>query len=103
MSPVIRTAAVVVVGALVVVLFAALFTVHQTQPALVLQFGRVRTVITERVLYLKWPFIEDVVRLEKPVLDLDLPVQTVLSADRQNLEVDAFMLYRVTNPHRFYQ
>jgi membrane protease subunit HflC len=103
MSPVIRTAAVVVVGALLVALFAALFTVHQTQQALVLQFGRVRTVITEPGLYLKWPFIENVVTIEKRVLDLDLPVQTVLSADRQNLEVDAFTRYRITNPLRFYQ
>jgi membrane protease subunit HflC len=40
---------------------------------------------------------------EKRVLDLDLPVQTVLSADRQNLEVDAFTRYRISDPLRFYQ
>jgi membrane protease subunit HflC len=102
-APVIRTAAVVVVGALLLAIFASLFTVHQTQQALVLQFGRVRTVITEPGLYMKWPFIENVVTIEKRVLDLDLPVQTVLSADRQNLEVDAFTRYRITNPLRFYQ
>jgi membrane protease subunit HflC len=102
-APVIRTAAIVVLGALLVAIFASLFTVHQTQQALVLQFGRVRTVITEPGLYMKWPFIENVVTIEKRVLDLDLPVQTVLSADRQNLEVDAFTRYRITNPLRFYQ
>jgi len=37
------------------------------------------------------------------VLDLDLPVQTILSADRQNLEVDAFTRYRITDPLKFYQ
>ena len=41
--------------------------------------------------------------LEKRVLDLDLPVQTVLSADRQNLEVDAFARYRISNPLEFFQ
>jgi membrane protease subunit HflC len=30
-------------------------------------------------------------------------VQTVLSADRQNLEVDAFTRYRIVDPLRFYQ
>jgi membrane protease subunit HflC len=30
-------------------------------------------------------------------------VQTVLSTDRQNLEVDAFARYRITDPLRFYQ
>ncbi len=40
---------------------------------------------------------------DKRVLDLDLPVQTVLTADRQNLEVDAFARYRILDPLRFYQ
>ncbi len=40
---------------------------------------------------------------DKRVLDLDLPVQTILSADRQNLEVDAFARYRIIDPLRFYQ
>ena len=37
------------------------------------------------------------------MLDLDLPVQTLLTADRQNLEVDAFARYRIFDPLRFYQ
>ena len=73
-----------------ILFYASTFTVQQTQQALVLQFGRVRDVISEPGLHFKWPFIENVVLIEKRVLDLDLPVQTVLSADRQNLEVDAF-------------
>ena len=40
---------------------------------------------------------------DKRVLDLDLPVQTLLSADRQNLEVDAFTRYRIVDPLKFYQ
>jgi modulator of FtsH protease HflC len=100
---ILKTGALVLVAVAVVVFFAATFVVQQTQQALVLQFGRVRTVITEPGLYLKWPFIENVVTLEKRVLDLDLPVQTILSADRQNLEVDAFARYRISNALQFYQ
>ncbi len=40
--------------------------------------------------------MENVVLFDKRVLDLDLPVQTVLTADRQNLEVDAFARYRIS-------
>ena len=87
-------------ASLLVVLFAATFVVQQTQQALVLQFGRVRSVISEPGLYFKVPFIENVVTIEKRVLDLDLPVQTILSADRQNLEVDAFARYRIPDPLR---
>jgi membrane protease subunit HflC len=52
---------------------------------------------------LKWPLIENVHYVDKRVLDLDLPVQTILSTDRQNLEVDAFARYRIIDPLRFYQ
>ncbi|MFH6784793.1 MULTISPECIES: protease modulator HflC [Methylobacterium] len=99
----------VVLGILVLVLiYASAFTVSQTQQALVLQFGRVRTVLNQAGtdkpgLYFKVPFFESVVLFDKRLLDLDLPVQTVLSADRQNLEVDAFARYKIVDPLRFYQ
>jgi modulator of FtsH protease HflC len=107
-STMLRTGILVLVAITAVIFVGATFVVTQTQQALVLQFGRVRTVVNKTGtdapgLYLKWPFIENVVILEKRVLDLDLPVQTILSADRQNLEVDAFARYRISDPLQFYQ
>ena len=102
-SSVLRTGALIAVGVLLIAFYASTFVVNQTQQALVLQLGRVRDVITSPGLHFKWPFIETVVSIEKRVLDLDLPVQTILSADRQNLEVDAFARYRIKDALRFYQ
>lgn len=80
------------------------FVVQMTQHAIVLRFGQVvRMPISEPGLYFKVPFIENVVTVDKRILDLDLPVQTVLSTDRQNLDVDAFARYRITQPLRFFQ
>ncbi|MCJ2128486.1 protease modulator HflC [Methylobacterium sp. E-045] len=103
-----RTGGVFLLAVIAVALYASVFTVGQMQQALVIQFGRVRTVLnqtgTEKPgLYFKVPFIENVVLFDKRVLDLDLPVQTLLTADRQNLEVDAFARYRIIDPLRFYQ
>lgn len=98
-----RTGVLVLLGVLAVVFFASVFTVQQTQYALVLRFGAVRGEIQEPGLHFKLPLIDNVLYFDKRVLDLDLPVQTLLSADRQNLEVDAFTRYRITNPLRFYQ
>ncbi|WP_019906988.1 protease modulator HflC [Methylobacterium sp. 77] len=103
-----RTGGLILVAILAVAIYASVFTVGQMQQALVIQFGRVRTVLnqtgTEKPgLYFKVPFIENVVLFDKRVLDLDLPVQTLLTADRQNLEVDAFARYRIVDPLRFYQ
>jgi membrane protease subunit HflC len=102
-NQVLRTGALVLFGLAVIVLFAATFTVYQTQQALVLRLGRVRHVLVEPGLYFKVPLVDTVHYIEKRVLDLDTPVQTVLSSDRQNLEVDAFARYRITDALRFFQ
>jgi membrane protease subunit HflC len=102
-SQVLRTGALVLVGLAVIILFAATFTVYQTQQALVLRLGKVRSVLVEPGLYFRVPLVDVVHYLDKRVLDLDTPVQTVLSSDRQNLEVDAFARYRITDPLRFFQ
>jgi len=102
-NPVLRTGALVLLGALAIALYASTFVVPQTQQAIVLQLGRVRDVITAPGLHFKIPFIENVVLIEKRVLDLDLPVQTILSTDRQNLDIDAFARYRIKDSLRFYQ
>jgi membrane protease subunit HflC len=108
MKQALRTGLIAIAAIVAIGLYASIFTVGQMQQALVLQFGRVRAVLNETGknepgLYFKLPFIENVVTMEKRVLDLELPVQTILSADRQNLEVDAFARYRIVNPLRFYQ
>ena len=98
-----RTGILILLGLSAIILYGSVFTVYQTQQALVLRFGAVRKVVTEPGLYFKAPLIDAVFPLENRLLDLDTPVQTLLSTDRQNLEVDAFARYRITDPLRFYQ
>jgi len=94
-------------GILVVVLavlaFSSLFTVHQTQQAIVMQFGDPRRVITEPGLNAKLPFVQNVRYYEKRVLDLDPPVERVLLSDQKPLNVDSFARYRIEDPLKFYQ
>lgn len=96
-------AAAVVLVAAAVLASASLFTVNETQQALVLQFGEPRRVIKEPGLKIKFPFIQNVVILDRRVLDLDPPVEQVILADQKRLDVDAFARYRIHNPLRFYQ
>jgi membrane protease subunit HflC len=96
-----------IVGIVVVVLgilaSASLFTVNETQQALVLQFGEPRRVIQEPGLKAKIPFIQNVVLYDRRVLDVDPPVEQVILADQKRLDVDAFARYRITDPLRFFQ
>ena len=107
-NPAIRTGLLLIAAVVGIGLYASVFTVGQMQQALVLQLGRVRDVLNpvgqnKPGLYFKVPFTDSVVLFDKRVLDLDLPVQTLLTADRQNLEVDAFARYRIVDPLKFYQ
>ncbi len=93
----------VVVAATAFLLFNALFTVHQTQQALVLQFGNPVRVISEPGLNIKVPFIQNVEFFERRVLDFDAGSVELVLGDQRRLVVDAFARYRITDPLRFRQ
>ncbi len=97
MNPRIGVAA---VGGVVVALFLllnALFTVHQTQQALVLQFGNPVRIVQEPGLHMKVPFVQQVDYFEKRVLDFDAPSVELVLGDQKRLVVDAFARYRITD------
>ncbi len=98
-----KIGAVVLLGLGLILLYASTFVVYQTQLALVLQLGKVRQVADKPGLYFKIPGIENVVYIDKRILDLDLPAQEVIASDQKRLVVDAFTRWRVTDPLRFFQ
>lgn len=93
----------IVIVALGLVASSSLFTVNEMQQALVLQFGEPKRVIRTPGLNAKIPFIQNVVFIDRRVLDMDPPVEQVILADQKRLDVDAFARYRVTDPLRFFQ
>lgn len=93
----------IVVVALGFLLYTSIFVVNPTQQALVLQLGRVERVVQEPGPQLKYPFVQNVVYLDKRILDLNMSPQEVIAADLKRLVVDAFARYRISNPVLFYQ
>ncbi|MTJ82892.1 MAG: protease modulator HflC [Telmatospirillum sp.] len=95
--------------AAVVLLFIAsssLFIVHQGEQALVLRFGAVadpENPVKGPGLHIKKPFIEDVVRYDARLLDVDPPAEQVILADQKRIEVDTYTRFRIQDPLLFYQ
>ena len=87
----------------VFLLVNALFTVHQTQQALILQLGNPVRVISEPGLSIKVPFLQQVEFFERRVLDYDAGSVELVLGDQRRLVVDAFARYRITDPLRFRQ
>ncbi len=82
---------------------SGLYTVHQTQQAIVLLFGNPKRVATEPGLKFKIPLFENVLYYEKRVLNLDPPVESIILSDQKRILVDAFARYRIDNPELFFQ
>ena len=96
-------AALVVLLVVLVGAYSAVFTVSQTEQAIVVRLGEPIRVITEPGLNFKWPIFDTVISISKRILDLENPAQEVLASDRRRLVVDAFARYRITNALKFYQ
>lgn len=82
---------------------SALFTVSETEQALVLRLGAPREIIKAPGLKVKMPFLDDVVRYDDRLLAVDPPAEQVILADQKRIEVDTFTRWRIADPLRFYQ
>ena len=90
---------VAILGALV---FFSVFIVKEVNQAIVLQFGDPKRIIIEPGLNFKIPFIQNVVYLDKRILNLDTPPEEVIASDQKRLIVDAFARFKIVDPLKFY-
>jgi membrane protease subunit HflC len=88
----------------VVLLFSAVYTLSETEQAILTQFGRpVGGLITEPGLHMKVPFIQDVHRFDKRWLEFDGDAREITTKDKKYIGVDTYARWRIADPLRFYQ
>ena len=102
-SPVAGIVTLILLFVVVIVGYSSIFTVSQTEQALVVRLGRPVDVVSEPGLNFKAPFIDTVISIDKRILDLENPSQEIIASDSRRLVVDAFARYRIKNALRFYQ
>ena len=84
--------------------FTCLFTVQETETAIVTRFGRPLSGVAGSGLHVKYPWpIDTVVRLDRRTLLFDNEPIEMLSQDKKNVLVDSFMCWRIFDPLRFAQ
>ena len=95
-------------GAVLVLLFliySSFFVVNQRQQAIVIRFGQITDVKTEPGIYFKLPFAfldaDRVHYVSNQELRLDLDNMRVQVSGGKFYEVDAFVVYRITNAQLF--
>jgi membrane protease subunit HflC len=102
-SPVTGIVTLVLLFLIAIVAYSSVFTVQQTEQALVVRLGRPVDVVSQPGLNFKAPFIDTVISIDKRILDLENPSQEVIASDQKRLVVDAFARYRIKDALRFYQ
>ena len=91
-----------IVIAISALIFFSIFVVKEVNQAIVLQFGDPKKIILEPGLNFKIPFIQNVVFLDKRILNLDAPPIEVIASDQKRLIVDAYARFRIRDPLKFY-
>lgn len=84
--------------ALAVLAYMSVFTVTQTDQALVLQLGEHKRTVKQPGLHFKLPFIQNVIYLDKRILNLDLKPEEIVSSDQKRMVVDAIARFRIIDP-----
>lgn len=98
----------IIVGVLAVIAFvvwSSIFVVNEREQAIVVRFGEIQDVKTEPGLYFKLPFAfidaDTVQYIEDRALRFDLDNIRVQVSGGKFYEVDAFVLYKITDARRF--
>jgi len=96
-------AAAALVAFVVWLLASMVFTVDETQQALVLRFGKPVATIVKPGLYAQAPLVDSVVTYDNRIMQLAPGSEQVILGDQKRIEVTTFTEFRIADPLGFYQ
>ena len=79
------------------------YTVREDQYAARVQFSKIIEITDQAGLHFKFPFIDSVKYFSKATQFYDIPPSEVLTSDKQNMTVDCYILWSISDPKLFYQ
>jgi membrane protease subunit HflC len=91
-------------AAALLLLFASIYTVSETEQVILTQFGRpVGGIVSSPGLHAKVPFVQTVHRFDKRWLEFDGDANEIPTKDKKYIWVDSYARWRIADPLRFYQ
>lgn len=88
---------------LLILLGQSVFTVHQTQVALVLQLGKPLDTAYGPGLHFKLPFVQNVQYFDSRVLDYEARSREAFTVDKKAIVLDNYARWKIVNPLEFYR
>ncbi len=81
----------------------SMFTVQENEYACTVRFSKIIDTTDESGLHFKIPFVDSVKYFSKATQFYDIPPSEVLTSDKQNMTVDCYILWSISDPKLFYQ
>ena len=94
---------IILVLALVFGLSNAVYTVRENEYACTVRFSQIIETTAEPGLHFKVPFLDHIRVFTKATQFYDIPPSEVLTSDKQNMTVDCYILWSISDPKLFYQ
>ena len=88
---------------LIIVAASSIYVVQENQYACVFRFSEIVNTSNSAGLYFKIPFIDSVEYFSKATQFYDIPPSEVLTSDKQNMTVDCYILWSISDPQQFYR
>lgn len=85
------------------VLSGSFYILRADEQAVVLRLGKVNAIRAEPGLYFKLPFIDQLTRYSKKLVEYDADPVAVVTSDKKNLVFDTFALFRISDPETFFR
>ncbi len=92
-----------IVLALIIVVGNSTYVVQENQYACTFRFSEIVDTQDAAGLYLKIPFVDKVQYFPKTTMLYDIPPSEVLTSDKQNMTVDCYVLWSISDPQQFYR
>ena len=93
----------VVAFILVILVSNSMYTVAENEYATTVRFSKIESVTDQAGLHFKVPFLDSVKYFTKATQLYDIPPSEVLTSDKQNMTVDCYILWSISDPKLFYQ
>ena len=87
----------------VIIVSGSFYTLEENQYACVFRFSEIVGVEDTAGAHFKIPFVDSVRYYSKATQFYDIPPSEVLTSDKQNMTVDCYVLWSISDPQQFYR
>ena len=93
----------IILVALLIIGANSIYTVRENQYACVVEFSKIVSTTDQPGLHFKVPFLHSVKYFSNATQLYDIPPSEVITLDKQNMTVDCYVLWEISDPLKFYQ